>query len=63
MPKVFLFSTNFCLKVAIDGKLKNDLATYPFTTLQLYLHFHNVILLEGRMTLADCKESKTMYGH
>ena len=31
--------------------------------LQLYVHFHNVILLQGRMALADCKESKTYYGH
>ena len=26
---------------------KNNLATYPPTMLQLYVHFHNVILLQG----------------
>ena len=66
IPQVFLFSirtTTFCLKVAtIHGKLqKNNLATYHPTMLQLYVctdnvHFHNVILLQGRMALADCKE-------
>ena len=31
--------------------------------LQVYLHFHNTILLRGRIVLADCKELKTMYIH
>ena len=30
--------------------------------LQLYVHFHDVILQQGRMALADCKESKQI-GH
>ena len=40
-------------------EILNALLCQVFANQVTYVHFHNVMLLQGRTALADCKESKT----
>ena len=56
-PRCFCLAYHYFLSKQFMENYKNNLATYPPTMLQLYAHFHNVIVLQGRMTVQNKLQS------